>query len=66
LAAKAKSEAEALARDACAGVHHIGQLIAAKAPQIAAEAQQIKAEWLTEADGTAARADAALRQANVL
>ncbi len=66
LAAKAKSEAESLARDACASVHHMGQLIAAKAPQLAAEADKIKAEWITEADGTAARADAALRSANVL
>jgi len=65
-AAKAKADAEGLARDASAATHHLGQLIAAKAPQIAAEAQQIKSEWLTEADGTAARADAALRQANVL
>lgn len=65
-AAKAKADAEGLARDASAATHHLGQLIAAKAPQIAAEAQQIKSEWLTEADGTAARAEAALRQANVL
>ncbi len=66
LAAKGKAEAEALARDGVATAHHLIQLVAAKAPQIAAEAQQIKSEWLTEADGTAARADAALRQANVL
>jgi hypothetical protein len=66
LAAKGKAEAEALARDACASTHHLGQLIATEAPQLAAKAQQIKSEWLTEADGTAARAEAALRQANVL
>jgi hypothetical protein len=65
-AAKAKADAEGLAQDACAGMHHLGQLIATEAPQIAAKAQQIKSEWLTEADGTAARAEAALRQANVL
>jgi hypothetical protein len=65
-AAKAKADAEGLARDASAATHHLGQLIATEAPQLAAKAQQIKSEWITVADGTAERAEAALRQANVL
>ena len=66
LAAKAWAEAEKLAQDATAALHHVIATVETGAPELLAKVKQIKGEWITEADGTAARAEAALRKANVL
>jgi len=64
-AAKAKADAEALGRDASAATHHLGQLIATKAPQIAAERSR-SSRMAHRSRRYSGRAEAALRQANVL
>ncbi len=61
LGAKALSEAKSLAHDASAALHNVLTRVQAKAPAVAAEAEAAKAEWITEADGTAARYQDALR-----
>jgi len=62
LMAKAKAEAEHLAQDASAALHHTVQLIEAKAPGILADAKTLSDAWITEADGTRQRFDAAPAQ----
>ena len=66
LAAKAKQEAESLARDASAATHVVLNKIEAKAPDLLKEARADASEWITEADGTKARYDQMLRHANLL
>ena len=66
LTAKAKAEAENLARDASAATHVAMTQIEEKAPTILAEAKAKVGEWLTEADGTKARFDNKLREAQLL
>ena len=66
LTAKAKAEAENLARDASAATHVVLTHIEEKAPGVLAEAKTKAAEWLTEADGTKARFDNKLREAQLL
>lgn len=66
LTAKAKAEAENLARDASAATHVVLTQIEEKAPSILAEAKTKAGEWLTEADGTKARFDNKLREAQLL
>jgi ElaB/YqjD/DUF883 family membrane-anchored ribosome-binding protein len=63
LGAKALSEAKDLARDAAAALHNVVKVVEEKAPTVLAEVQAKKAEWITQNDGTAARHDEALREA---
>jgi len=63
LGAKALSEAKDLARDAAAALHNVVKVVEEKAPAVLAEVQAKKAEWITQNDGTAARHDEALREA---
>lgn len=66
LTAKAKAEAENLARDASAATHVAMTQIEEKAPSILAESKAKVNEWITEADGTKARFDNKLREAQLL
>ena len=63
LGAKALSEARDLARDASAALHNVVKVVEEKAPAVLAEVQAKKAEWITQTDGTAARHEEALREA---
>lgn len=67
LGAKALKEAKDLARDASAALHNVVQHVREKAPaDVVAKVDQIRGEWITQNDGTAARHDAALREAQQL
>lgn len=62
LGAKALKEAKSLAQDACAALHNVVQHVREKAPaDVVAKVDAIRGEWITQNDGTAARADEALR-----
>jgi hypothetical protein len=64
LGAKALAEAQALARDASAALHNVVKRVEEKAPQLSREVAEIKGEWITQNDGTAAAHDQALRDAH--
>ena len=63
---RALSQAKALGRDASAALHNVMAKIEEKAPALITEAKAIRAEWITQADGTAAAHDEALREAQQL
>ena len=63
---RALAQAKALGRDASAALHNVMASIEEKAPTLIAEAKAIRAEWITQADGTAAAHDEALREAQQL
>lgn len=60
----ALGRAKALAKDASAALHNVVTTVQDKAPAIAAQVEQIKAEWITPEDGTAAAYRETLRAAD--
>lgn len=59
----ALGRAKALAKDASAALHNVVTTVQEKAPDIVAQVEKVRSEWITHEDGTHAAYTAALKEA---